>query len=62
MTEVAQAVPERQFFGQPRLLANLSGVEMWERFSYYAMGGILLLYLYYPVARRAGSRCRKGRR
>ena len=50
MTEVAQAVPERQFFGQPRLLANLFGVEMWERFSYYAMGGILLLYLYYPVA------------
>ncbi len=33
MTEVAQAVPERQFFGQPRLLANLYDVEMWERFS-----------------------------
>jgi proton-dependent oligopeptide transporter, POT family len=50
MTGVAQGAPERQFFGQPRLLANLFGVEMWERFSYYAMGGILLLYLYYPVA------------
>src|SRR5689334_2821799 len=52
MTGVAQGAPERHertFFGQPRLLANLFGVEMWERFSYYAMGGILLLYLYYPA-------------
>ena len=52
MTGVVQGAPEheRTFFGQPRLLANLFGVEMWERFSYYALGGILLLYLYYPVA------------
>ncbi|WP_230424032.1 peptide MFS transporter [Prauserella cavernicola] len=38
------------FFGHPRGLANLFGVEMWERFSYYGMLGILPLYLYYAVA------------
>lgn len=46
--EVAES-PRRQktFFGQPRVLANLFGVEMWERFSFYGMQGILLIYLYY---------------
>ena len=39
---------ERTFFGQPRVLANLFGVELWERFSFYGMQGILLLYLYFP--------------
>src|SRR3954452_25121410 len=38
------------FFGQPRLLAHLFGVELWERFSFYGMQGILLIYLYYSVA------------
>lgn len=38
------------FFGQPRSLANIFGVEMWERFSFYGMQGILLIYLYYSVA------------
>jgi len=41
---------EKTFFGQPRALANLFGVEMWERFSFYGMQGILLLYMYYSVA------------
>lgn len=41
---------DRGFFGQPRVLANLFGVEMWERFSFYGMQGIVLLYLYYSVA------------
>ncbi len=40
---------EKSFFGQPRVLANLFGVEMWERFSFYGMQGILLIYLYYSV-------------
>jgi proton-dependent oligopeptide transporter, POT family len=40
---------ERTFFGQPRVLANLFGVELWERFSFYGMQGILLLYLYFPA-------------
>jgi proton-dependent oligopeptide transporter, POT family len=42
--------PQRTFFGQPRLLANLFGVELWERFSFYGMQGILLIYLYYAAA------------
>ncbi|GGM78287.1 peptide MFS transporter [Dactylosporangium sucinum] len=39
------------FFGQPRVLGNLFGVELWERFSFYGMQGILLIYLYYEAAR-----------
>lgn len=39
------------FFGQPRALATLFGVETWERFSFYGMQGILLIYLYYSAAR-----------
>jgi POT family proton-dependent oligopeptide transporter len=38
------------FLGQPRSLAHVFGVEMWERFSFYGMQGILLLYLYYSAA------------
>lgn len=41
---------DRGFFGQPFALANLFGVEMWERFSFYGMQGILIYYLYYSVA------------
>src|SRR4051795_3108801 len=41
---------ERTFFGQPWALANLFGVEMWERFSFYGMQGILLIYLYYAAS------------
>ncbi len=39
----------RTFFGQPWGLANLFGVEMWERFSFYGMQGILVYYMYYAV-------------
>ncbi len=42
---------ERGFFGQPWPLATLFGVETWERFSFYGMQGILLIYLYYTAAR-----------
>ncbi|GII25686.1 peptide MFS transporter [Planosporangium mesophilum] len=41
---------EKTFFGQPRVLANLFGVELWERFSFYGMQGILLIYLYYSAS------------
>lgn len=41
---------DRSFFGQPRPLASLFGVELWERFSFYGMQGILLIYLYYSAA------------
>ena len=42
-------VRARTFFGQPMGLANLAGVEMWERFSFYGMQGILVYYLYYSA-------------
>jgi len=41
---------QKSFFGQPPVLANLFGVELWERFSFYGMQGILLIYLYYGAA------------
>ena len=44
------APQERQFFGQPWGLANLFGIELWERFSFYGMQSLLAFYLYYSVA------------
>jgi proton-dependent oligopeptide transporter, POT family len=38
------------FFGHPRGLATLFFTEMWERFSYYGMRAILVLYMVAPVA------------
>jgi proton-dependent oligopeptide transporter, POT family len=40
---------ERKLFGHPVGLANLFGVELWERFSFYGMLTILGYYLYYSV-------------
>ncbi len=40
---------DARFFGQPWALAHVFGVEMWERFSFYGMQGILLIYLYYSA-------------
>lgn len=40
---------DRSFFGHPRGLASLFGVELWERFSFYGMVTILAYYLYYSV-------------
>ena len=39
----------RTFFGHPLGLANLFGVEMWERFSFYGMQAVLTFYIYYSV-------------
>ncbi|MCF7482645.1 peptide MFS transporter [Vibrio sp. J1-1] len=36
---------QHQYFGHPRGLFLLFGTELWERFSYYAMRAILVLYL-----------------
>ena len=44
MTQTAQ-VPQGGFFGHPRGLATLFFTEMWERFSYYGMRGILILFM-----------------
>ncbi|WP_105565476.1 peptide MFS transporter [Microbacterium halophytorum] len=40
---------DARFFGQPLALAHIFGVEMWERFSFYGMQGILLIYMYFSV-------------
>jgi proton-dependent oligopeptide transporter, POT family len=37
--------PDKGFFGHPRGLSTLFFTEMWERFSYYGMRAILLLYM-----------------
>src|SRR5690606_38754999 len=39
----------RGFFGHPRGLATLFGIEIWERFSFYGMQAILTYYLYFSV-------------
>ena len=36
---------DQTFFGHPRGLATLFFTEMWERFSYYGMRALLLLFL-----------------
>src|SRR3954465_9326077 len=36
---------EKSFLGHPRGLATLFMTEMWERFSYYGMRALLVLYL-----------------
>lgn len=46
----ALADSERGFFGHPWGLANLSGIEMWERFSFYGMQALVAYYIYYSVA------------
>lgn len=46
-----QRSPERTFFGHPLGLANLAGVEMWERFSFYGMQALLAFYIYYSVTK-----------
>lgn len=40
----------RSFFGHPRGLATLFMTEMWERFSFYGMRALLVLYLVAPAA------------
>jgi proton-dependent oligopeptide transporter, POT family len=49
MHKVAMALisndPDKGFFGHPRGLAPLFLTEMWERFSFYGMRALLVLYL-----------------
>src|SRR5512143_3504520 len=44
---VASSPPEhdRAFFGHPRGLSTLFFTEMWERFSYYGMRALLILFM-----------------
>ncbi|HEY6191610.1 MAG TPA: peptide MFS transporter [Bacteroidota bacterium] len=39
------APSEKTFLGHPRGLATLFATEMWERFSYYGMRALLILYM-----------------
>src|SRR6478735_12714165 len=47
----AATVPlDRAFFGHPWGLSTLFSTEMWERFSFYGMRALLLLYMTAPLA------------
>jgi len=47
----APAVPlDHAFFGHPRGLSTLFFTEMWERFSYYGMRALLILFMTAPLA------------
>ncbi|MEO1013755.1 MAG: peptide MFS transporter [Pseudomonadota bacterium] len=43
--DTARSSEDSSFFGHPKGLAILFFTEMWERFSYYGMRGLLILYL-----------------
>jgi len=40
---------DRSFFGHPRGLSTLFFTEMWERFSYYGMRALLILFMAAPL-------------
>jgi hypothetical protein len=46
------------WFGHPRPLARLFAIEMWERFGYYGMRALLMLYLTKHFL--LGDRVRRG--
>jgi POT family proton-dependent oligopeptide transporter len=41
---------DTRFFGHPRGLSTLFFTEMWERFSYYGMRALLILFMTAPIA------------
>ncbi len=50
----ATAVPQDQdFFGHPRGLATLFFTELWERFSYYGLRALLVLFMTAPAGAAA---------
>src|SRR5258707_10688476 len=42
---------EKQWFGHPRGLSTLFFTEMWERFSFYGMRALLILYMTAAVSK-----------
>ncbi|ANW19892.1 peptide MFS transporter [Streptomyces clavuligerus] len=50
LTKDSAAPAEKTFLGHPRGLANLFMTEMWERYSFYGMRALLVLYLSTNVA------------
>ena len=57
------ALAKTDLFGHPRALTFLFATEMWERFSYYGMRALLVLYMvkYLLAARHARERDRLRR-
>ena len=45
MSDQANSIKQKELFGHPIGLYVLFFTEMWERFSYYGMRAILVLYL-----------------
>ena len=45
----ALAEDSHAFFGHPRGLSTLFFTEMWERFSYYGMRALLILFMTAPL-------------
>jgi POT family proton-dependent oligopeptide transporter len=43
--QIHHVIPSRDLFGHPRGLTFLFATEMWERFSYYGMRALLVLYM-----------------
>jgi POT family proton-dependent oligopeptide transporter len=43
-------IEDHSFFGHPRGLSTLFFTEMWERFSYYGMRALLILFMTAPLA------------
>jgi POT family proton-dependent oligopeptide transporter len=46
---MASVASDTAFFGHPRGLSTLFFTEMWERFSYYGMRALLILFMVAPV-------------
>jgi len=50
VSRTCQAQPAATFFGHPPGLAVLFFTELWERFSYYGMRALLILFMTAPLA------------
>ena len=48
---MSELTSSKTFFGHPRQLSTLFHIELWERFSFYGMQGILFIYLYYSATK-----------
>src|SRR5258705_10292199 len=49
--ELTRITRDRSFFGQPRGLSTLFFTEMWERFSYYGIRPLLVLFMTAAIIR-----------
>ena len=56
LSHAATAAADKQWFGHPRGLSTLFFTEMWERFSYYGMRTLLILFMTDAVAGGMGMK------